>query len=160
VAAVSRQQTTSRGSAGAVLGLNAFELHRRLISAYNSHWLTAKAAPREVKTDFDVLRENYRFLGDLADDADEWEKQMTKKYYDKLFKEYCIADLTRYQEGKVGMRWRTQQEVFDGKGQFVCGNKHCRETRDLESYEVDYDFMKGDGRERTAKGLTIHLTLC
>lgn len=26
---------------------------------------------------------------------------MAKKYYDKLFKEYCICDLSRYKENKV-----------------------------------------------------------
>ena len=29
------------------------------------------------------------------------EKDLAKKYYDKLFKEYCIADLSRYKENKV-----------------------------------------------------------
>lgn len=29
------------------------------------------------------------------------EKELAKKYYDKLFKEYCIADLSRYKENKV-----------------------------------------------------------
>ena len=29
------------------------------------------------------------------------EKAMAKKYYDKLFKEYCLADLSRYKENKV-----------------------------------------------------------
>lgn len=31
------------------------------------------------------------------------EKELAKKYYDKLFKEYCIADLSRYKENKVGL---------------------------------------------------------
>lgn len=30
------------------------------------------------------------------------EKELAKKYYDKLFKEYCIADLSRFKENKVG----------------------------------------------------------
>ena len=29
------------------------------------------------------------------------EKTLAKKYYDKLFKEYCITDLSRYRENKV-----------------------------------------------------------
>lgn len=29
------------------------------------------------------------------------EKELARKYYDKLFKEYCIADLSRYKENKV-----------------------------------------------------------
>jgi len=28
-------------------------------------------------------------------------KRLAKKYYDKLFKEYCIADLSHYKENKV-----------------------------------------------------------
>lgn len=31
------------------------------------------------------------------------EKELAKKYYDKLFKEYCIADLSKYKENKVGL---------------------------------------------------------
>ena len=40
----------------------------------------------------------------------------------KLFKEYAIADLSRHKEGRVGLRWRTQ-EVVSGRGQFICGAK-------------------------------------
>ena len=28
-------------------------------------------------------------------------KKLAKKYYDKLYKEYCICDLSRYKENKV-----------------------------------------------------------
>jgi len=28
---------------------------------------------------------------------------LAKKYYDKLFKEYCISDLSRYKENKVNI---------------------------------------------------------
>ena len=31
------------------------------------------------------------------------EKRLAKKYYDKLFKEYCISDLSRYKENKVNI---------------------------------------------------------
>lgn len=41
--------------------------------------------------------------------------RMAKRYYDKLFREYALADLTRYKEGKVGLRWRTEREVVEGK---------------------------------------------
>ena len=42
------------------------------------------------------------------------------------------------QENKIGMRWRTQKEVFSGKGQFACGNIACDSRDDLSSYEVHY----------------------
>jgi len=35
------------------------------------------------------------------DDAESWDKRLAKKYYDKLYKEYCLADLSRYKENKV-----------------------------------------------------------
>ena len=54
------------------------------------------------KTDLDVIRENHRFLWEDADEAESsWAKKLAKKYWDKLFKEYCITDLGRYKENKV-----------------------------------------------------------
>lgn len=47
------------------------------------------------------MRDNHRFIWTDDDDADTWEKQMSKKYYDKLFKEYCICDLSFYKQAKV-----------------------------------------------------------
>ncbi len=45
-----------------------------------------------------------RFIREDTDnDESVWEKRLAKKYYDKLFKEYCLADMTRYKEGKVCM---------------------------------------------------------
>lgn len=53
------------------------------------------------KRDIDVIKEHHRFLWKDSDDADTWEKQLAKKYYDKLYKEYTICDLSRYKENKV-----------------------------------------------------------
>ena len=64
------------------------------------------------------------------DEVTSWEKRLAKKYYDKLFKEYAIADLSRYREGAIGLRWRTAKEVVAGKGQFVCGVKRCEVNLD------------------------------
>ena len=55
-----------------------------------------------VKSDLEVLQDNWKFIrSDEDNDDSTWEKRMAKKYYDKLYKEYCIADLSRYEEGKV-----------------------------------------------------------
>jgi protein FRA10AC1 len=55
------------------------------------------------RTDKDVLHANHKFIWDSepSDMPSAWEKRLAKKYYDKLFKEYCVADLTRYKENKV-----------------------------------------------------------
>ncbi|XP_050260343.1 uncharacterized protein LOC126705385 isoform X2 [Quercus robur] len=44
--------------------------------------------------------------------------------------------MSHYKTGKIGLRWRAEKEVISGKGQFICGNKHCDEKDDLASYEA------------------------
>lgn len=44
------------------------------------------------------------------------EKELAKKYYDKLFKEYCIADLSRYKENKV----RKEESSGFNKTKTIC----------------------------------------
>uniref|UniRef100_H0V2T9 FRA10A associated CGG repeat 1 n=1 Tax=Cavia porcellus TaxID=10141 RepID=H0V2T9_CAVPO len=77
------------------------------------------------------------------------EKRLAKKYYDKLFKEYCIADLSRYKENKFGFRWRIEKEVISGKGQFFCGNKCCDTKEGLKSWEVNFGYIE-HGEKRNA----------
>lgn len=90
--------------------LNPYELHKYLVNVY---CLTGKGSTSLLKrdssrdrTDLDVIRENHKFLWEEDDVADSWEKQLAKKYYDKLFKEYCICDLTRYKENKVSVQFK------------------------------------------------------
>jgi protein FRA10AC1 len=59
------------------------------------------------KTDYEILKENYKFVWDEKYDHDKdkdndgkWEEKFAKTYYDKLYKEYAIADLSLYKEGK------------------------------------------------------------
>lgn len=40
----------------------------------------------------------------------------------------------------MGLRWRTQAEVVSGKGQFVCGAKHCAAAQGLASFEVHFAY--------------------
>ncbi|KAL4231453.1 hypothetical protein ACF0H5_009030 [Mactra antiquata] len=109
------------------------------------------------KTDMDVIRENHKFLWNDDDDEEEsWAKRLAKKYYDKLFKEYCIADLSRYKENKIAMRWRIEKEVHAGKGQFMCGNKKCNEHEGLKSWEVNFAYME-NGEKKNA---LVKLRLC
>lgn len=108
-----------------------------------------------TKTDLDVIRENHRFLWDDDDEPTDWEQRLAKKYYSKLFREYCICDLTRYKDNKIAMRWRCEEEVLSGKGQFICGSKGCSEE-DLRSWEVNFTYAE-DG---TKKSALVKLRLC
>lgn len=90
--------------------LKPYELHKYLVNIYCLNTIIphykestsnlARDTSRD-RTDLDVIRENYKFVWEDDDIADSWEKQLAKKYYDKLFKEYCICDLSRYKENKV-----------------------------------------------------------
>ncbi|KFB34781.1 hypothetical protein ZHAS_00000165 [Anopheles sinensis] len=139
--------------------LNPYELHKHLI---NEYILTKPGATQSLqrdssrdKRDHDVIRENHRFLWD-NEAVDSWEKQLSKKYYDKLFKEYCIADLSRYKENKVAMRWRVEKEVVTGKGQFICGDRICEERTNLRSWEVNFGYLE-HGEKKNA---LVKLRLC
>lgn len=96
-----------------------------------------------------ILRAKHEFVRDEAKDAMDasWETRMAVKYYRRLFKEYALADLSRYKESKIGLRWRTEKEVIFGKGQFICGNKRCDATDDLHSYEVPFRYEEHGQRK-------------
>uniref|UniRef100_A0A673AVD9 Protein FRA10AC1 n=1 Tax=Sphaeramia orbicularis TaxID=375764 RepID=A0A673AVD9_9TELE len=137
-----------------LISLNAFERHKKFVGDYILYYggqmADFKRSVAKDKTDFDVLRENHRFLWRDEDEEDmTWEKELAKRYYDKLFKEYCIADLSRYKENKFGFRWRTENEVVSGTGQFQCGNKRCENQEGLKSWEVNFAYVE-QGEKRNA----------
>ncbi|NXK50919.1 F10C1 protein, partial [Chauna torquata] len=144
-----------------LIAMDAYERHKKFVNDYILYYGGKKEDFRRSgandKTDLDVIRENHRFLWKEHDEADmNWEKRLAKKYYDKLFKEYCIADLSRYKENKFGFRWRHEKEVISGKGQFSCGNKHCNEEEGLKSWEVNFGYVE-HGEKRNA---LVKLRLC
>lgn len=144
--------------------MNAYERHQRYIRDYVLYYGRGKlpAVPQKpTKSDYDILKQQYRFIrteeDDRADDSREaWEKRLARRYYERLYREYCIADLTRYREGQVGMRWRVEKEVIIGKGQFICGNKHCEAKEDLKSYEVNFQYAEAG----ETKNALVKLRLC
>ncbi|KAM9716114.1 protein FRA10AC1 [Menidia menidia] len=144
-----------------LISMNAFERHKKFVGDYILYYggqmADFRRSATKDKTDLDVLRENHRFLWKDEDEEDmTWEKELAKKYYDKLFKEYCIADLSRYKENKFGFRWRTENEVVSGKGQFQCGNKRCEKEDGLKSWEVNFAYVE-HGEKRNA---LVKLRLC
>ncbi|BFZ01593.1 hypothetical protein BsWGS_04632 [Bradybaena similaris] len=143
------------------VALDAYSRHKQFINSYLQYYSgSVKDFSRDTskdKRDIDVIREHHQFLWDESDEANKsWEKRLAKKYYDKLFKEYCIADLHRYKENKIGMRWRIEKEVIDGKGHFICGNKKCEETDGLRSWEVNFGYIE-HGEKKNA---LVKLRLC
>uniref|UniRef100_A0A061QZX0 Protein FRA10AC1 n=1 Tax=Tetraselmis sp. GSL018 TaxID=582737 RepID=A0A061QZX0_9CHLO len=149
------QRTEQRRS---LQGLSAYERHKKFVSDYIKYYGGKLPTPAKVETksDWDVVRENHKFLWeDDFDVGNSWEAKLAKKYYDKLFKEYCLANLTRYKEGKIGLRWRTEKEVLAGKGQFSCGNKHCSGQQGLASFEVNFGYKEGGERKQALVKLRV-----
>lgn len=140
-------------------GLNPYQLHKTLINQY----LLKKPGDTKLlqrdtskdKTDFDVIRENHKFLWD-DDEVQSWEQKLAKKYFDKLFKEYTISDLSRFKENKIALRWRTETEVVAGKGQFICGNKVCSDKDALRTWEVNFAYVEQGQKKNTL----VKLRLC
>ena len=54
------------------------------------------------------------------------------------------------------MRWQTEREVKDGKGQFKCGAKRCEEIDNLRTWEVNFAYEEPDGR----KNALVKVRLC
>ncbi|KAL1461564.1 hypothetical protein WDU94_013449 [Cyamophila willieti] len=143
-----------------LLKLAPYELHKKLI---NNYVLTQKGSTSLLKrdsskdkTDLDVIRENHKFLWDESSEPNTWEEELAKKYYDKLFKEYCICDLSRYKHNQVAMRWQTEPELCKGKGQFICGEKRCEEENNLRTWEVNFGYVE-QGEKKNA---LVKLRLC
>ncbi|GLV41087.1 uncharacterized protein CBL_04611 [Carabus blaptoides fortunei] len=139
--------------------MNAYEIHKAIINTYvlkkPGDTTTFNRDTSKDKRDIDVIRDNHKFLWD--DDAPStWEEQLSKKYYDKLFKEYCICDLTLYKENKVALRWRTEKEVVTGKGQFTCGDKKCSVSDELRTWEVNFAYYE----HKEKKNALVKLRLC
>ena len=126
--------------------------HQNLMTLYQGNELT----PNERS----ILIRNHRFIRDDEDDnkmwKEKWEVRMAKRYYDKLYKEYALVDLSRYKESKIGMRWRYRNEVIDGKGQFSCGNLHCVGKCELKTYEVPFKYKE----DNTVKDELVKVRVC
>lgn len=147
-----------------LLALNAYDRHKLLINTYfmgkKGIEYFGRSTERD-RTDRDVLKQQHRFVWNDADEKlakDNWEVQLAKRYCDKLYKEYCISDLSNYKQShnSVGLRWRVEREVLDGKGQFVCGERRCQATDNLTTWEVNFGYFEQGVR----KNALVKLRLC
>jgi protein FRA10AC1 len=110
---------------------------------------TNQAAP----SDYAQLRQHFQFV--LPDNkyGSTWQERMVQHYHSHLYKEYVLADLSRVLTGKngrggpVGLRWRTADEVKDGKGFQTCGNLAC-----CHANKADDEYTR---RVRSALGVGV-----
>ncbi|RWS18424.1 protein FRA10AC1-like protein, partial [Leptotrombidium deliense] len=157
-----KQKTDQQGSTNEekrrklFITMDAYSRHKLLVNEYmlNHSGATKKLQRNNLndRTDYDVLRENHKFLWEDDVEPETWEKRLAKKYYDRLFKEYCITDLSYYRQNKIALRWRTEKEVLDGKGQFCCAEKKCSVRDNLKSWEVNFSYSEhGENKNALVK---------
>jgi len=87
-----------------------------------------------------------------------WQERMVVKYHEHLFKEFALADLSV--PGRIGLRWRTREEVLIGRGERTCGNKRCKnncyDMDDLVTFEVPFSYEEHGERKKEL----VKLRLC
>lgn len=136
-------------------------LESTIQSSNRSNGPTNKSVEGLVETsDVTALRAHHEFVRD--DSADEvalpkkWESRMARTYYDKLYKEYAVADLSRYQSGLLGLRWRVRDEVLKGIGSDICGGLSCGSCISLKTFEVPFRYLENE----KLKAELVKLRLC
>uniref|UniRef100_A0A915EXF3 Tr-type G domain-containing protein n=1 Tax=Echinococcus canadensis TaxID=519352 RepID=A0A915EXF3_9CEST len=137
-----------------------YQRHKKMVNDYLQYYGGSRKDFRRDTTndkrDIDVIKANARFVWENRDNPETWEERLAKHYWDRLYKEYAIADFSRLKEKKLGLRWRSEREVVSGKGQFVCGAVDCNEVEFLRSWEVDFVY-KERGEKRNA---LVKVRLC
>jgi len=146
---------------------SAYSRHLQRADAYVRFYGGAPPSPSAFRTEREIVEQNHRFIRDDErdiDGTDSEEKQLAKKYYDSLFREYALVDLSRWREHRVAMRWRTKAEVLAGTGQFTCGSLTCstrergvvtpnersrNEQEDLKTFELNFGYVE-EGKKKNA----------
>jgi protein FRA10AC1 len=59
--------------------------------------------------------------------------KLAKRYYDRLYREYCIADLSRYKESKIGLRWAGFLDLTSTHTCALCGSHQYDASQELKS---------------------------
>ncbi|KAI8074157.1 folate-sensitive fragile site protein Fra10Ac1-domain-containing protein [Gongronella butleri] len=145
-------------------GVDAYTRHKALMASYSHYYSpgnSSKSKPAP-NPELEILKKHHKFIRDDDDDdeaAVAWEQRVAKKYYDKLFKEYAICDLRYYKQGKIALRWRTEPEVVEGKGQFICASNRCSEAQaqvPLTSWEVNFGYVE----DNVKKNELVKVRLC
>ncbi|KAG9089640.1 hypothetical protein FS749_001179 [Ceratobasidium sp. UAMH 11750] len=118
-------------------GEDAYSRHVRYVTQFQNVYGSSgsKLPAKSGRTELDGLIQGHRFLRDDDDkELDELsaEERIAVKYYRGLFKEFALIDLKHYKSGKFALRWRTEDEVVEGYGQFTCGNTRCAYHKEQE----------------------------
>ncbi|CEF68266.1 Protein FRA10AC1 [Strongyloides ratti] len=140
--------------------MDIFKRHQKLISTFVEMKQKEEVDLAGVSKDnaSNIVKCHMKFIYDKNIDENKmtWEEKLAKRYYDRIYKEYCIADLSKYKENKIALRWRLEAEVKKGKGQFICGGKDCESKESLSTWEVNFKYKEKD----EIKNALVKVCLC
>lgn len=124
-----------------------------------------RQAPDSLQT-LDVLKKHHKFLRESDEEEEdehrgklnEKEKkgvQLAKKYYDKLYKEFALVNLAKFETGQIGCRWRSEKEVIAGKGETICGEVACGNRSD-NVFEMNFGYVENGSK----KNALVMVSVC
>lgn len=101
-------------------------------------------------SDVESIKGAHQFVWDseTRDDKNHWSVRLAREYYDNLYKELALVDLESINiDGSIGLRWRTKDEVVNGKGSVICGSLSCT-SQAVNTLEVPFRYEE-HGVEKT-----------
>ena len=108
---------------------------------------------------FSILKEKFSFLESSKESvnaAESKEDKFLQEYNNKLYREFCICDLSLYKKGKIGLRWCFESDILKGKGYTICGNISCERTKHLKPFEVNMKYKE----HNETKNALVKVYLC
>ena len=108
---------------------------------------------------YSILKEKFSFLDNDKEPVPKSESKEDKflqEYNSKLYREFCICDLSLYKKGKIGLRWCFESDILKGKGYTICGNISCERTKHLKPFEVNMKYKE----HNETKNALVKVYLC
>lgn len=88
----------------------------------------------EGLADFQFLRSDEADKAKAGDPA----VRAARRFYDSLIKDVALVDLSLVGDGRIGLRWRIEEEVLEFKGDRVCASLACSSRGPLLAYELPF----------------------
>ncbi|CAA9986211.1 conserved protein, unknown function [Plasmodium knowlesi strain H] len=125
-------------------GLSPMERHKLMMSLHSLQKTKMESYHGKYLDDYDVLKKKYQFVHDAAKENN----SLLQKYYKSICNKYVVCYLSEYKEKKIGLRWRTEDEIVSGKGHMICSANDCENT-DLKTYEFLFRYDEGGIQKET-----------
>lgn len=120
------------------LNLSLMERHKLMMSLKNLENTGEDGqSQHHYISDYEMLKQKYNFIHDVTKEKN----SVLQNYYNSICKKYVICDLSKYKTGKIGLRWRTKNEIEKGQGHFTCASIGCLQTK-LNTYEFCFRYIE------------------